>query len=272
MPGTAWNRGRADTSPASSSSGADTLRRYLRWYIGIRLVVVSTVLLLTTLLELYSPPPGTAFDLGGVLHSSLVFYVAGPTYFATLIYIALLRLFPRHPSWHAHLQFFGDLALITALVHFLGGAASPFSLLYLIVIAIASSLLSRQAGLVVACLSFLLHCSVAFGLIPPVDPGEAISGVRLGINLGVHFFGFFAMALLTSYLSRNVQRAEQELEEKAVDLRDLQVVHRDVIQSITAVSSRPTSKARSPAPTRRRSRSSAGWRRTCSANPSSSRV
>src|SRR5579863_279608 len=192
MPATAWNRGRDVPSPASPSpSRADTLRRYLRWYIGIRLVVVSTVLVLTTLLELSSPPPGTGVDLSFLLRSSLVYFVAGPTYLATLLYIALLRLFPKHPSWHAYLQFLGDLALITALVHFLGGAASPFSLLYLIVIAVASALLSRQAGLTVASLSFLLHCSVAFGLIPPVDSSEAIVGIRLGINLGVHFFGFF---------------------------------------------------------------------------------
>jgi two-component system sensor histidine kinase PilS (NtrC family) len=235
MPAIARNRGKDIPSPAAPpSSPAETLRQYLRWYIGIRVVVVSTVLVLTTLLELTSAPLGTGVGLSFLLHSNLVYFVAGPTYFATLLYIGLLRLFPEHPSGHAYLQFLGDLALITALVHFLGGASSPFSLLYLIIIAVASALLSRRAGLTVASLSFLLHCSVAFGLIPALDPSEVIVGYRLGINLGVHCFGFYAMALLTSYLSRNVTRAERELEAKSEDLADLQVVHRDVIQSITS--------------------------------------
>src|SRR5262249_2597769 len=57
---------------------------------------------------------------------------------------------------------------------------------------------------------------------------------RLNYNLAVHFVGFYAVALLTSYLSQHVTRAERELEEKSEDLADLQVVHRDVIESISS--------------------------------------
>jgi len=39
------------------------------------------------------------------------------------------------PTVQAYIQFIGDLVLITGLVYYLGGATSPFSLLYLIVIA-----------------------------------------------------------------------------------------------------------------------------------------
>jgi two-component system sensor histidine kinase PilS (NtrC family) len=210
------------------------LERHLRWYIAIRVVIVSTVLVLSTLLQFYAAPSGVSAGLGAILRSNLVYFVAGPTYLATLIYIALLRLLPGRPTWQAYIQFLGDLALVTALVHYLGGATSPFSLLYLIVIAVASALLGRREGLVVAAVAFALYSSIVLGVIPPLDPAEAITGSRLLNNLAVHCFGFAAMALLSSYLARNVTRAERELEEKTESLADLQVVHRDVIQSISS--------------------------------------
>ena len=54
-----------------------------------------------------------------------------------LLYLALLRLLRRRPTAQAYIQFFGDLLLITGLVYYFGGIASPFSMLYLIVIAVA---------------------------------------------------------------------------------------------------------------------------------------
>src|SRR5260370_1348819 len=72
-------------------------------------------------------------------------------------------------------------------------------------------------------------------LVRPVDAmTEVISGWRVTYNLAVHFLGFYAMALLTSFLARNATRAERELEVKSEHLADLQVVHRDVIQSISS--------------------------------------
>ncbi|HEY8022766.1 MAG TPA: ATP-binding protein, partial [Thermoanaerobaculia bacterium] len=72
--------------------------------------------------------------------------------------------------------------------------------------------------------------------IPPAgsQAQEAVSIWRLNYNLAVHLFGFYGVALLTSYLAHNVARAERELVEKSGDLADLQVVHRDVIESITS--------------------------------------
>ena len=129
--------------------------------------------------------------------------------------------------------------LITGLVYFLGGATSPFSLLYLIVIAVASTLLRRRAGVIVASAAFLLYggmiVALYFGWLKPATPAqEVIEGWRLGYNLAVHGFGFYVVALLTYYLAHNVTRAERALEEKSEHLADLQVVHRDVIQSITS--------------------------------------
>ena len=170
---------------------------------------------------------------------NIVWFLGAASLGATLIYIALIRLLRRHTTAQAYIQFCGDLILITCLVYYLGGAISPFSLLYLIVIAVASTLLRRRAGVIVASLACLLYGGMIVGLSngwlhPASRTQEVISGWRLNYNLAVHGFGFYVVALLTYYLAHNVTRAERALEEKSEHLADLQVVHRDVIQSITS--------------------------------------
>lgn len=222
------------------------LAHQLRWYIAIRVVAIVSVLLPFGLFQLWtlpSVPPGEQDVMGPAAPAMLPRYVVGllgvATFTATLIYIALLRILRRQPTVQAYIQFCGDLVLITCLVYYLGGAGSPFSLLYLIVIAVASTLLRRRAGVTVASLAFILYGGMIVGLdrgvIKPALPGqEVVSGWRVGYNLAVHGFGFYAVALLTYYLAHNVTRAERALEEKSEHLADLQVVHRDVIQSISS--------------------------------------
>ena len=237
------------------------LSRQLRWYIAIRVVAIVSVLLPFGLFQLWLPaaqqqpepgfvgPPAPAAQVPAVaavpaseleaLPRNVMWLLGGASFGATLLYIALLRLLRRSPKSQAYIQFFGDLLLITGLVYFLGGATSPFSLLYLIVIAVASTLLRRRAGVIVASAAFLLYGGMIVALFygwlrPAIPTQEVVSGWRLGYNLAVHGFGFYGVALLTYYLAHNVTRAERELEEKSEHLADLQVVHRDVIQSITS--------------------------------------
>jgi two-component system sensor histidine kinase PilS (NtrC family) len=248
------------------------LARQLRWYIAIRVVAIVSVLLPFGLFQIWmlpaAPPPeagtfgppapasgpavvpeagtfGPPAPASGpavvpeALSRNIVWLLSGVTFGATLLYILLLRLLRRSPTAQAYIQFIGDLALITGLVYFLGGTTSPFSLLYLIVIAVASTLLRRRAGVAVASVACLLYGGLNLALylrwLRPAVPGEElVTAWRLGYNLAMHGFGFYAVALLTYYLAHNVTRAERALEEKSEHLADLQVVHRDVIQSISS--------------------------------------
>ncbi|MEA2695593.1 MAG: two-component system, NtrC family, sensor histidine kinase PilS, partial [Acidobacteriota bacterium] len=221
---------------AREASPIPPLARQLRWYIAIRVVAVGSVLLAGFLIQLAAGP--TAADN---LPPAFLYALAGLTFTATLLYIALFRLLRERYPLQAYIQFGGDLVLITALVYYAGGIASPFSMLYLIIIAVASTLLRRRAGIIVASAAYLLYASLlvslyyhfipVHGLAPAAEPDLLW---RLNYNLAVHFVGFYAVALLTSYLSQHVTRAERELEEKSEDLADLQVVHRDVIESISS--------------------------------------
>lgn len=226
--------------PARPSSPAmpamPPLARQLRWYIAIRVVAVGSVLLAGFLVQLAAGPSATETLPPFVLYS-----LGGLTFVATLVYIGLFPLLKNHYPLHAYIQFLGDLLLITALVYEAGGIASPFSLLYLIIIAVASTLLRRRAGIIVASAAYAMYASLLvalyYGWVTPHDlrpPPEPDLLWRLNYNLAVHFVGFYAVALLTSYLSQHVTRAERELEEKSEDLAALQVVHRDVIESISS--------------------------------------
>jgi two-component system sensor histidine kinase PilS (NtrC family) len=232
------------------------LARQLRLYIAIRVVAIASVLLPYFLLQLMAPAPvppeigpGVATPPAAIaapatraaeaLQPAFLYALAGATFVATLCYIVLLRVLRRRIEIQAYIQFFGDLLLITALVHRVGGIASPFSMLYLIVIAVASTLLRRRAGVIVASVAYVLYASLLLGLyfgwIPPSLPStESVSIWRLNYNLATHLFGFYGVALLTSYLAHNVTRAERELVEKSEDLADLQVVHRDIVESIAS--------------------------------------
>ncbi len=202
----------------------------LRWLIGIRLVVITSVLLPTFLFEIASPSPGR--DLG------FLYLLAGATYLASLLYIALLKLLEAHAAVQAYIQFVGDLLLVTGLVYYFGGISSPFSILYLIVVIVASILLERRAGLSVATIAWLLYATTVIAIFfgwasapqAAAETGESIG--RLAYYLAIHFFGLYAVALMTSRLAQSVTVAERELREKREDLADLQVAHRDVIESI----------------------------------------
>jgi two-component system sensor histidine kinase PilS (NtrC family) len=243
------------------------LTRQLRWLIGIRLVVITSILLPYFLLNLQPPPaveevplqtaapprapqlpPGAAPSAEELLREPssgiaprTLYTLAGLTYLASFFYIGLLRLLPGRDALLAHVQFLGDLLLITALVYVTGGIPSPFSIFYLVVISVASALLRRRAGLTVATAAYALYAGLLLALyagwLPPAHGGPATVAdgtFRLVYNLVVNLFAFYAVAILTSTLAHRITRAERELAEKREDLADLQVVHRDVIESINS--------------------------------------
>jgi two-component system sensor histidine kinase PilS (NtrC family) len=215
---------------------SEDLARALRWLIGIRLVVVTSVVLPYFLLQLSRTAPGP--DLGPL---DTLYFVAAIAYCASLVYLVLYR--GLQAGWlvaQAYLQFVGDLLLISGLVYSFGGITSPFSLLYLIVVAVASAMLRRSAGTTVATIAYALYATtllgIFFGWLPNqgVPDEEGATVFRLVYNLAVHLFAFYAVALLTSYLAAGVSQAEQQLEAKAESLADLEVVHQDIIQSMSS--------------------------------------
>jgi two-component system sensor histidine kinase PilS (NtrC family) len=213
----------------AQSQRSAALARQLRWLIGIRLVVITSFALAAFLLQLQS--------LGDWESETSVHTLAGITYAASLVYIALLKLLPRQLVVQAYVQFFGDLVLVTALVWNSGGVNSPFSSLYVVVIIVASYLVGRRAGLQLAAVAWIGYSlaisALAFGWVSSATGLEASAPAwRIGYSLVVHLFGFSAVALLTSHLTEMTRRAQADLTAKKKDLALLQNLHQDIVESI----------------------------------------
>jgi len=234
------------------------LARQLQWLIAIRLVVVTSVVLPYFLLQIVPneqpvfeqqaplaeaerPPMPVHVESGPRVDTALLYLVAGLTYLANLLYIVLLRLLAGRYRAQAYVQFIGDLFLATLLVYFFGGIESPFSIFYLLVIAVATTLL-KQRSTGVATLAFVLYATLQVSLFEgwlAMPDGTVITQSfattqRLVYNLAIHLFGFYAVTHLTWFLVANVARAERELVAKAEEMADLEIKYRDVIQSITS--------------------------------------
>ena len=202
----------------------ETLAIRLRGLIAARLVAVTSAVLPVLILDitLESGVPGRDFLVGW----------AASAYLASLLYAILLLRRRPHVRWQAYIQCLGDLGLITALIRYYGAIANPLSILYLVVITVASVFLRRRAGIFIATLAWALY-GVLLSL--ELTAGGDLHGGFIGqvaYGAGVHLVGFYAVAFLTSGLARNVTQAEIELQEKREDLADLRVAHRDVISSI----------------------------------------
>lgn len=206
------------------------LSRYLRWLIGIRLLVTTTIALPFLLLRLSQPLRLAPFDF--------IYRVAGWLYLASLLYLLLLRLLRDRPRVQAWIQLAGDTACITLLVYQMGGAANHFSLLYLGVIGVAAFLLHRRAAVTFALIGWFTYAATVLameiGWLPHPGSGLYIelSRLRLIYDLGIQFFGFLAMAYLTSSRVLDVSRVEEELEQERATLADLEVLHRDILESV----------------------------------------
>ncbi len=190
----------------------------------------------------------------------------------TLIFVLLLRLLRRRPHLQGYLQLLGDQLLLALLLYKFGREAASLSILYFFLIAIGGLVIRHRAEILLAATASLLYSAVAVahqwpyfgglwegdGIFAPLAPPERVSGepaplsfferttawlkppgsedvtgVPLRYNIPIHLIGFFTIAFFTHRLTRD-PALERRLEQRNRDLARLQVLHRDVIQSISS--------------------------------------
>lgn len=201
-----------------------------RTFIAVRVVIVTTLLLAALIIQ---------YTVGEVLPLDYLYIAAGTSYALTLIYIGLAFVVPSRVV-NLMIQSGGDLIVETLLVYFTGGLDSPFSFLYLVTIINGSMLLYRRGGLLVASGAAILYGTLVdlmyYGVIPMPEqsiflPG-AWSSSRLYFNIVANFAGFYATALLTSYLSEQLRRTSSELDANRQNLAELRALNQNVVDSI----------------------------------------
>jgi PAS domain S-box-containing protein len=130
----------------------------------------------------------TSVDAGATLLASLVFAFSAVVTVVSVGYAEVYRK-ALSPTF-LYLQAIFDLLLVTAVTHLTNGANSPFSPLYILVIATASLLVPASGGLLIAALGIVLYFSdvVVFFRSSLIEPGVWFQlGIIAIVALGIRY-------------------------------------------------------------------------------------
>jgi two-component system, NtrC family, sensor histidine kinase PilS len=221
---------------------SEQLQHWLFWIIKIRFAIISFVFAIEYALRqlVGSPANQTSLRYFGI--AIILWYVLG------LFYVVYNQL-SRDLLLQAYIQIFGDIVVITAVVHLTGNLDSNFISLYFLAVIMASIALPRFHAFLVAAFCFACMGSVLeLAYLPVFRPGfaethpilERVVGPALvpvgegtfEFKLLASLFGFFAVAYLASYLAENLRETGRELRDKAGEVASLQALNANIIRSM----------------------------------------
>jgi two-component system sensor histidine kinase PilS (NtrC family) len=205
----------------------------LVWLMVLRVVVVTALLGSAVVADVLARPrePGEP-----------LYFLIALTYLLTLLYALAWPFTASRRRELAYVQVFGDLLIVTAIVHTTGGIESNFSFLYLISIISASIILFGRGGLIAATVASVLYGALVqalyLGAILPYPsanrPAVVLPAQAVAYTIFLNVFAFYTVALLTSYLSESLRLAGRKLEEASDSLADLEAFNQTIIDSITS--------------------------------------
>ncbi len=220
----------AQCAPAAEHSIPE-LKTRLHWLMGLRVVVVTLMLGLSLAFQ------ATRGELA-VTFSALITF----TYIITIVYALMLRYLTAAGALtlFTWVQVGMDFVLETILVARTGGIESPFAVLYVITVTVASLVPRRRVGLVTGA-----GCTLLFGLITVVQyigvvpssawlPPSKLAGAETWQTFGVYGLAFLVVGFLSGVLADQLRRADQSLREKEQGLTRLQVFHENIVRSISS--------------------------------------
>lgn len=209
----------------------DALKTRIQWLVGLRALVVSLLLGLSLTFQV------TRGEQVETFYSLIVF-----TYVITIVYALTLRYLtaPEALVRFAWVQIGIDFLLETVLIARTGGIESPFIVLYVISVTLASLVPRRRVGLLTASL-----CLILFGLLTNIQlyglaetwgwlPKTRLSAPEALQTFGVHSLAFLVVGFLSGILADQLQRADHSLKEKEQGLTRLQAFHENIVHSISS--------------------------------------
>ena len=207
------------------------MRKRLYWIMGLRMGLVTLTLGLSLV-----------FHIGKASWVDTFYGLIVVTYLLTIPSAVLLRALtaPAALSIFFWTQVGIDFFLETVLVARTGGIESPFAVLYVMTVAVASLVPRRRVGLLTAC-----FCIILFGLLTNIQLHGLAEGwgwlppSRLTMPETFQTFGVYALALLVvgilgGTLADQLQQVDQSLREKEQGLTRLQVFHENIVHSISS--------------------------------------
>jgi two-component system sensor histidine kinase PilS (NtrC family) len=202
-------------------------RSWLAWLVKVRILILTFLLVIQLALAQLTP---ASLPLRLFLSTILLWYTV------SLFYVLLLSFWQEH-RLQASLQILTDLFLVSLVVHETGGWDSSLNFLYPLAIIVAGILLPRVWAYLVAALAFILYGTVLelnyYGVVRSyctTHPGLNALQAIIFTNL----FAFLAVAYLASLLAAKLRQARVQLKDTSGALENLQVLHENIIQSISS--------------------------------------
>src|SRR5208282_3146631 len=202
-------------------------RNWLAWLVKVRILILTFLLGIQLAVSELTP---SRLPLRLFLSTILLWYTI------SLFYIVLLSFWREH-RLQASLQVLTDLVMVSLVVHETGGWDSSLNFLYPLVIIVAGILLPRVWAQLVAALAFILYGTVLelnyYGLVHSYCTTHPELKVLQAI-IFVNLFAFLAVAYLAGLLVAKLRQARVELKDTSGALEDLQILHENIIQSISS--------------------------------------
>jgi two-component system, NtrC family, sensor histidine kinase PilS len=202
-------------------------RNWLGWLVRVRIFILTLLLAIELAVAQFSPAPLPM----RLFISTILFW-----YSLSLFYVLLLSFWQEH-RLQAALQVLTDLVLVSLVVHETGGWDSSLNFLYPLIIIVASVLLPRVWGQLIAALAFILYGTVLelnyYGVIPSyctTHPGLKALQAIIFVNL----FAFLAVAYLAGLLTTKLRQVGVQLKDTSGALESLQALHENIIHSISS--------------------------------------
>ncbi len=221
--------------PAGRPGPDPDLSGSIRWLMILRLTVAAVMLLVSILLQVREGAGFFSTPMRGL------YLFAGLAFLVTIVYASLAPRV-RDQTRFATVQLSGDLVLLSGVVLITGGAASPFIILYFLIIIGAGILFYRAGSLIAAGASAVLYgVAAAAPLIPQVanfiDPDGstlAMSRSAIGYRHLLAVFSFFLVAFLASHLAESLRSMGEKLSITSASLAELERRSELILQCIAS--------------------------------------
>ncbi len=202
-------------------------RNWLAWLVKVRILILTFLLGIELTIARLTP---TRIPLRLFLSTMLFWFTV------SLFYVLLLSFWREH-RLQAALQVLTDLVMVSLVVHETGGWDSSLNVLYPLVIIVAGILLPRVWAHLIAALAFILYGTTLelayYGVVRSYGTTHPELKALQGL-IFVHLSAFLAVAYLTGLLAAKLRQVGVQLENASGALEDLQILHENIIQSISS--------------------------------------
>jgi two-component system sensor histidine kinase PilS (NtrC family) len=210
-------------------AGSDLFAR-LKWSLFFRLIIVSIIMVSVIVFQLRE-------NLTFFVPNLIAFYVVvAISYFITLISLLLINRIKKLAlvCWA---QVAWEVIFASTLIYLTGIWDSLFSFLYVLAIIISSILLFRTGAFFSATACSLLYGAEMFGVkygwVPSLFPiGPEPDLINLIRNFFLNFVGFYASALVASYITEQLRQTGEELSEARLGIDRLEALNEAIVHSI----------------------------------------